>query len=60
MRVNIVYKQVTDIAKDIQAMDRWLNKFKNSLSKIKDELTFLRCSVITLIYNTELLDIKYK
>ena len=41
-------------------MDRQLNKFKNSLSKIKDKLAFLRRGVIIFIHNTELLDIKYK
>ena len=59
-RVNIVYKRVTNIAKDVQAIDRWFNKFKDSLSKIKDKLTFLRRSIIILIYNAGLLDIKYK
>jgi len=41
-------------------MDRQLNKLRDSLSKIKDKLTFLRRSVIALIYNARLLDIKYK
>jgi hypothetical protein len=59
-RINIVYKQVTDMAKDIQAIDYWFNKFKNSLSEIKDELTFLRRSIITLIHNAGLLNIKYR
>ena len=57
--INIVYKQVTNIAKDARAIDRRLNKFKDSLSKIKDKLTFLRRSVFALIYNTRLPDIKY-
>ena len=56
----MVRKQITNIIKNIQAMDHQLNKFKDSLSKIKDKLTFLRHSVITLIYSTELPDIKYK
>jgi len=60
MRVNIVYKQVTNIAKDVWGIDRRFNKFKDSLSEIKDKLAFLRRSVITLIRNTRLPDIKYK
>ena len=56
----MVCKQITDIAKDIQVIDCRLNKFKDSLNKIKDELAFLRRGVITLIHNTRLLDIKYK
>jgi len=39
-------------------MDRWLNKFKDSLSKIKDKLAFLRRGIIILIYNARLPDIK--
>ena len=46
------------MAKDVQAMDRQLNKFKDSLSEIKDKFAFLRHNIITLIYNTGLLDIK--
>jgi len=57
-RINIVYKRVTNIAKDIQAIDRQLNKFGDSLSKIKDKLAFLRRSITTLIYNAGLPDIK--
>ena len=57
-RVNIVRKQVTKIAKDVQAIDRQLSKLKNSLSKIRDKLIFIRRSIITLIYNARLLDIK--
>jgi hypothetical protein len=40
-------------------MDRRFNKFKDSLSKIKDKLAFLRRSIIALIRNTGLPDIKY-
>ena len=58
--IDIVYKQVTNIAKDVQAIDRQLNKFKESLSEIKDELAFLRRGVITLIRNAGLLNIKYE
>ena len=57
-RVDIVCERVINIAKNIQAMDHQLNKFKDSLSKIKNELAFLRCSVITLVHNIRLLDIK--
>ena len=41
-------------------MDRQLNKFKDSLNEIKDELAFLKCSIIVLIHNAELLNIEYK
>jgi len=57
-RINIVCKWVTNMAKDIWAIDRQLNEFGDSLSKIKDKLVFLRRGIITLIYNTGLLDIK--
>jgi len=56
--VNIVYKRVTNIAKDIRAIDRRLNEFRDSLSEIKDKLAFLRRGVITLIHNARLLDIE--
>ena len=59
-RINIVYKRVTNIARDVRAIDRWLNKFKDSLSEIKDKLAFLRRGVIILIHNARLLDIKYR
>ena len=59
-RVNIVRKRVAKVVKDIRAIDYWLSKLKGSLSKIKDKLTFLRRSVIILIRNTRLLDIKYR
>ena len=59
-RINIVCKRVTNIVKDVRAIDRRFNNFKDSLSKIKDKLTFLRRSIIILIYNTRLLDIKYR
>ena len=58
-RINIVRKWVTNIVNNIQAMDRRFNKFKDSLSKIKDELAFLRRGVIILIRNAGLPDIKY-
>jgi hypothetical protein len=59
-RINIVYKRVTNIAKNVRAIDRQFNKFKDSLSKVKDKLAFLRRSVIILIYNTRLPDIEYR
>jgi len=58
--INIVYKRVTNIVKDVWGIDRRFNKFKDSFSKIKDKLAFLRRSIIILIRNTRLLDIKYK
>ena len=42
------------MAKDVRAIDRQLNKFRDSLSKIKDKLAFLRRGIITLIHNTGL------
>ena len=60
IRINIVYKRVTNIVKDVQAIDRRFNKFKDSLSEIKDKLAFLRRSIIALIYNAGLPDIKYR
>ena len=60
MRVNIAYKQITKIAKDIQAIDYQLSKLKDSLSEIKDKLTFIWCGITLLIYNTKLLNIKFK
>ena len=59
-RINIVRKRVTNMARDVRAIDRRLNKFKDSLSEIKDKLAFLRCGVITLIRNARLLDIEYR
>ena len=56
----MVREQVTDIAKDIRAMDRQLNEFEDSLSEIKDELAFLRRGVIALVHSAELPDIEYK
>ena len=46
--------------KDVWGIDCRFNKFKDSLSKIKDKLAFLRRSIIILIYNARLLDIEYK
>jgi len=60
VRVNIVYKQVTKIAKDGRAIDRQLSKLKDSLSKIKDEVAFMRCGIIALIRNAGLLNIEFK
>jgi len=57
-RVNIVCKWVTNIAKDVRAINCRLNEFGDSLSKIKNELEFLRRGVTVLIRNTGLLDIE--
>ena len=51
IRIDIVYKWVTEIVKDVWATDCWLNKFKNSLSEIKDGLAFIRRGITTLTYN---------
>jgi hypothetical protein len=59
-RVNIVYKWVAKVAKDVRAIDNQLSKLKGSLSKIKDKLIFIRRSITTLIYNAGLLDIELK
>ena len=59
-RVNIVYKRVAKVVKDIWAIDYWLSKLKGSLSEIKDKLAFIRRGITTLIYNTRLLDIELK
>jgi len=58
--VNIVYKRVAKVVKDIWAIDYWLSKLKGSLSKIKDKLIFIRCGITILIYNARLLDIELK
>ena len=50
---------MTNIVKDVRAIDRRFNNFKDSLSKIKDKLAFLRRGVIILMRNARLLDIKY-
>ena len=60
IRVNIVYKRVAKIVKDIWAIDHQLSKLKGSLSKIKDKLMFIRRGITILIYNTRLLDIELK
>jgi len=57
-RIDIVRKQVTNMAKDVRAIDRRLNKFGDSLSEIKDKLAFLRRGIIALVRNTGLPDIK--
>jgi len=59
VHINIVYKRVTNIAKDVQAIDCRFNKFKDSLSEIKGKLAFLRCGIITLIRNAGLPNIEY-
>jgi hypothetical protein len=51
---------VTEIAKDIQAIDCWLNRLKDSPNKIKDKLAFIRHSITAFIYNTRLLNIEFK
>jgi len=48
------------MAKDIRAIDRRLSELKNSLSKIKDKLAFIRRSITALIRNAGLLNIEFK
>ena len=59
-RVDIVYKQITKIAKDIQAINCQLKRLKDSLSKIKNKLTFIRYGITILIHNAGLPDIEFK
>jgi len=56
-RVDIIYKSVTKIVKDVWAIDRGLSKLKDSLSEIKDKFTFIRCGITIFIHNTGLLNI---
>jgi hypothetical protein len=58
--INIVYKRVAKVVKDIRAIDYQLSKLKGSLSKIKDKLAFIRRSITILIHNARLLDIELK
>ena len=58
--INIVYKQVTEIVKDIWAIDCQLNRFKDFLSEIKNKLAFIKCGITVLVYNARLLDIEFK
>jgi hypothetical protein len=51
---------VAKVVKDVWAIDNWLSKLKGSLSKIKDELAFIRRGITTLIHNAGLLDIELK
>ena len=59
-RVNIVYKWVAKVVKDIRAIDYRLSRLKDFLSKIKDKLAFIRRSITILIYNARLPDIELK
>ena len=58
--VNIVYKRVAKVVKDIRAINYQLSKLKGSLSKIKDKLAFIRRGITILICNTRLLNIELK
>ena len=58
--INIACKQVTEIAKDVQAIDYWLSKLKDSLNKIKDKFAFIKYGITALIYNTRLLNMEFK
>ena len=59
-RVDIVREQVTEIAKDVQAIDRRLRRLEDSLSEIKDELAFIRRGITALVHNAGLPDIEFK
>jgi hypothetical protein len=56
--VDIVYKRVAKVVKDVWAIDNWLSKLKGSLSEIKDELAFVRRGITILIRNAGLPDIE--
>jgi hypothetical protein len=58
--VNIVYKRVAKIVKDVRAIDNRLSKLKGSLSEIKDKLAFVRRGITVLIRNARLPDIELK
>ena len=51
---------MTKITKDIQAIDHQLSRLKDSISKIKDKLVFIKRSITALIHNTRLPDIEFK
>jgi len=51
---------MTKIVKDSWVINCQLNKYRDSLSEIKDKLTFIRRGIITLIYNARLLNIEFK
>ena len=51
---------MTEIVKDVQAIDCWLSKLGDFLSEIKNELTFIRRGITTLIHNARLLNITFK
>jgi len=57
--IDIVCKRVTDITKDVWAIDCQLSELEDFLSEIKDELVFLSHGVIALVHNAGLLDIKW-
>ena len=60
VRVDIVCKRITKIAKDIRAIDHRLGKLEDSLSEIKDELIFIKHSITAFVRNTRLLNIEFK
>ena len=59
-RVDIVREQVTEIAKDVRAIDYRLSKLEDSLSEIKDKLAFMRRGITALVRNTRLSDMEFK
>ena len=56
--IDIVYKQVVNMAKDVWVMDCQLNEFEDSLNEIKNELVFLKYNVIAFVHNAGLLNIE--
>ncbi len=59
-RVDIVREWVTEISKDVRAIDRRLSRLEDSLSEIKDELAFMRRGITALVHNAGLPDIEFK
>ena len=58
-RVDIVH-ELTEIAKDVRAIDRRLGELEDSLSEIKDELAFMRRGIAALVRNARLPDIEFE
>ena len=59
-RVDIAREQVTEIAKDVRAVDHRLSELEDSLSEIKDELAFIRRGITALVRNTRLSDMEFE
>ena len=60
VHIDIVCKKVTEITKDVWAINHQLSKLENSLSEIKNTVVFIKCGITALIHNTELPDIEFE